>query len=335
MSADRDDFVAERRPRWERLDRLLVQPRTTPAEISELAALYRALCADLARAQSLELGDDVRSYLDQLAGRAHNQLYGVRRAGGLRILELVGRDVPREIRASWPFFLASTLLFYGPFLAGLVGALVDPTFASQVLPTEMLAQMEMSYSTNELERMAGQDAFMAGFYVMNNVGIAFRCFATGILFGLGPIFFLVYNGLVIGTVQGYLFSVGFGLNLLQFIAGHGPWELTGIVVSGAAGLKMGWAMIETRGRTRLGSLRAAGPSLYRLVAGATAMLLVAAVIEGFWSAGPVPAIGKYVFGIAQVAIVAGWIALGGRGTSKAGGSVVEASTVAEPARGAA
>jgi len=115
-------------------------------------------------------------------------------------------------------------------------------------------------------------------------------------------------------VKGYLFAVGYGGNLLDFIAGHGPWELTGIVVSGTAGLRMGWAMVVTGGRTRVGSLREAAPALYRLVVGAVALLLVAAVIEGFWSATPMPSVAKYSFGLVQVAIVAAWLGLGGRRT---------------------
>jgi uncharacterized membrane protein SpoIIM required for sporulation len=310
--AAREDFIADRKPRWDRLDRLLILGSPDGEEWAELASLYRATAADLARAQALGLGDDVLHYLDELALRAHNKLYGVREVGGLRLIELVTREVPREVRASWRWFLASTLLFYVPFLFGLVGSLLDPRFAPTVLPPEQLAQMEQMYASPELVRAAGEDFAMAGFYVFNNVGIAFRCFATGILGGLGSIFFLVYNGLVIGTVFGHLGTVGSLGNILAFTSGHSAWELTGIVLSGAAGLRMGWAVVETNGRTRVGSLRAAGPTLFRLIVGAAAMLFVAAAIEGFWSAGPVPPIGKYVFGILQIVIVAGWLLFGGR-----------------------
>ncbi|MCA9495245.1 MAG: stage II sporulation protein M, partial [Myxococcales bacterium] len=141
---------------------------------------------------------------------------------------------------------------------------------------------------------------------------AFRCFATGILAGAGPLFYLVYNGLVIGTVGGYLTGVGLGGNLLAFVVGHSAWELTGVCVAGAGGLRMGWALIATGGRTRIGSLTAAGPVLYRIVLGAATMLLVAAAIEGFWSAGPVPMSGKLVFGFAQVVVVVSWLGFGGR-----------------------
>ena len=85
---------------------------------------------------------------------------------------------------------------------------------------------------------------MAGFYVYNNVGIAFRCFATGVLFGAGSLFFLIYNGLVTGTVAGYVMSAGHGGNIWTFMCGHAPFELTAIVIAGGAGLEMGYALVD-------------------------------------------------------------------------------------------
>lgn len=310
----RESFVSARKRRWERLEVLLGGRPHGAAEWSELAALYRGLCADLARAQSTDTPKDVVHYLDDLAGRAHNKLYASRGAGGLRRLaRLVFAEFPREVRRQWAYFLVACLLFYGPFVLGAIGAYLDAGFATSVLPESMLKQMESMYSTDVGRAGAGQDVTMAGFYVWNNVGIALRCFVTGIFAGLGSIFFLVYNGMVLGVVEGYLWSVGRGWNLLTYTAGHTAWELTGVVVSGTAGLRLGAALVITGGRTRGGSLRAAAPSLYRLVVGATALLLVAASIEGFWSASPLPPAAKYVFGVFQVLIVAAWLLLGGRG----------------------
>ncbi len=311
MTADRDDFVARRRPRWEQLERLISKSSLEPSEWMDAASLYRATCSDLARARSLQLPDDVVRFLDQLAGRAHNHLYGGRAEHRIGLAELLGTAFPRELRASWRLFLLATLLFYGPFLLGFTAASIDPAYATAILPEGDLVQMEEMYS-GDLARQPWEDAQMAGFYVHNNVGIAFRCFATGALFGLGTLWYLVYNGLVLGTVFGYLIAVGRGGNLLTFAMGHAPWELTGIVVAGTAGLRMGWALVDTGGRTRLGSLRAAGPALYRLVAGAAAMLFVAAAVEGFWSASPLPVPAKIAFAAGSAVLVVSWIAFGGR-----------------------
>ena len=84
---------------------------------------------------------------------------------------------------------------------------------------------------------------MLAFYIYNNVRIDFQCFAGGLLFGVGSIFFLVYNGLHIGAVAGHLTRVGYGETFWGFVAGHSSFELLGAVLAGAAGLRIGYALV--------------------------------------------------------------------------------------------
>jgi len=312
----REDFVAPRQERWEALEALLRKGRHRARDTSDLARLYRGVAADLASAQSTDQPDDVLAYLDDLAGRSHSALYGTTRFGGFNPVRLLAVEFPRELRAQWVFFALASLLFYGPFIVGTLSCLLDPSLAARVLPEAQLEMMESMYAEAIGRGGSDADASMAGFYVNNNVGIAFRCFATGAFGGLGSLFFLVYNGAMLGTVEGYLIAQGRGWNLFLFTCGHSAWELTGIVVSGVAGLKLGWALLVTEGRTRAASLAAAGPSLFRLVAGCALMLFVAAAIEGFWSASPIPWFIKIPFAGLQVVLVVLWLALGGRGAGR-------------------
>lgn len=315
--SDRDRFIAAARPRWKELEELLTTRMVDGAQYSRLSVLYRAVATDLSHARAADFPTDVLDYLDELAGRAHNALYGGRRRGGSQLARLIFEDVPREVRSQAAFFWAATFLFLAPALVAGVGAFISEDVALAVMPKGQLKQMEAMYSDAIGRGNAGEDANMAGFYIYNNVGIAFRCFATGALAGLGSVFFLVFNGAVIGTVFGHLAREGHGWNLLGFTSGHSAWELIGIVMAGAAGLRLGWAMIDTGGLTVTGSLRQVAPVLYRLVAGAAFMLFVAAAIEGFWSAGPVPFEGKLVFGAVQFGIVVAWLSLGGRSPEQA------------------
>lgn len=207
MSRDPASFVRARTPLWQELSRKLAADRALwrlPAsEIARVASLYRAVSTDLMRARGLGCTRDVIAYLDGLTAQAHNALYAAARSDRrVRLLELLN-DFPRAFRRCWPFMIASGALFWLPFLLGWWGALHVDGFAHRVLPSSMLEGMVDAYSKGfNAGRDADTDASMMGFYVYNNVGIAFRCFATGILFGLGSIFFLVYNGLVTGTVLG-------------------------------------------------------------------------------------------------------------------------------------
>ena len=313
----REVFVRERIPAWRELERQLLGERqiwALPASgISRIASLYRAACADLMRARRLGCSPDVVAFLDGLVARAHHALYSAAGKSSRSLFELLLVDFPRGVRKNARLVLAAAALFWVPFTVGLMGALVSEEFAHGVLPATQLEQLSEAYAQGfDGETSGSPEAAMAGFYVYNNVGIALRCFATGVLFGLGSIFFMVYNGLFVGAIFGFVVRAGHGQNLFTFVCGHGPFELTAIVLSGAAGLRLGQSLIVTGGLTRLASLRRTARELVALVLGVATMLLVAAVIEGFWSSSSVPRAVKYGFSVAATLLVAAFLAFGGR-----------------------
>lgn len=312
-----DEFVAARSRDWRELDLLLGEGEALHTKdgptISRAASLYRSLCTDLMRCRSARYTPDLAGYLHGLAGRAHNTLYGAAPFRLPGLAALLARDFPRTLRERWRFFALASALFVIPWAVGLFGALHSNDFSVKVLPAPMLEGMARAYEEGfDKGRSAGTDTGMAGFYVWNNVGIAFRCFATGVLFGTGSLFFLVYNGLMIGTVTGYVMSAGHGGNIWTFMCGHAPFELTAIVISGAAGLQMGYALVETGGLTRRGSLRRQAPEIARLILGAAFMLLIAALLEGFWSPSSIPPTIKWAASGVFTVGVALYLALAGR-----------------------
>jgi uncharacterized membrane protein SpoIIM required for sporulation len=316
VNRTQDEFVAARKPAWDELDTLLAKKsllyKLPPASISRAASLYRDLCSDLMRARSAGYSGDVIDLLDSLAARTCAAMYSAPpyRLAGLR--HLVAAGFPQSVRRHARFVALATALFVLPGLFGFAGALKSRGFAIQVMSESMVEQMEKSYADLRQGREEGADSMMAAFYVYNNVGIAFRCFATGILFGLGSVFFLIYNGLLIGAVAGTVTAAGHGNNLFTFIVGHGAFELTAIVISGAAGMVMGYALVDTGRRTRWASLRAQAPDLFRMIMGAALMLLVAAFIEGYWSPSAILAPVKWGVAGGLYALVFAYLWLAGR-----------------------
>lgn len=158
---------------------------------------------------------------------------------------------------------------------------------------------------------------MAGFYVHNNVGIAFRCFATGIFFGAGTIFFLIYNSIFMGTVTGYLLAHGHSERFFSFVISHGAFELTAIVISGAAGLVIGHLLLNPGPYTRGEALKQRGLVGVKLALGAGGMLGVAALVEAFWSPSGAPPLAKYIVGSVFWVLVILYLSLAGRGARAA------------------
>ncbi|MCC6749340.1 MAG: stage II sporulation protein M [Deltaproteobacteria bacterium] len=296
-------LVELRRTEWHELELLLStlgrrrRRRAPPEALSRFAALFRNVCADLARARAQGFPDDMVDYLNTLAARCHNQFYVAPPFPLGRVWHFFRVVFPLAIRRNAIYVAVGLVLFYGP-LAGMVAlSRADDQVLYQFVPKPMLEQFEKMYEAGHAKgRSESTDLAMTGFYVKNNVGIAFQCFATGIFFGLGSLFFMLYNGIVIGAVVGFVSGTPAGMNLLSFIVGHGPWELTAICLSGAAGLRLGFGPLITGSRRRRDAMRLAAADAVRLVLGAAAMLLVAALVEGFFSPSSLPPAVKFGFG---------------------------------------
>jgi uncharacterized membrane protein SpoIIM required for sporulation len=292
-------FADRRRAEWDELDGLARRASTrrmkklAKDDVVRLPVLYRSVCADLAAAEAARYSAPLVDYLRGLTAGTHTILYGpharTRDDGRLSLGSAWLVAFPRAVRARWRPMAIAAALFFVPLAIGLVLTLRDPTFAFRIAPESMLRPLAEAYAKGFDEgRDAGQNAFMAGFYVNNNVGIALRCFALGIFFGLGSAFYLVQNGLSIGAILGYVAAQGAGLNVVTFIVGHGSLELGAIVLAGGAGLSLGWSIVAPGDMTRLASLQSRAREILVIVAGAAVMLLMAAMIEGFWSASSAP-----------------------------------------------
>ncbi len=326
-------FVARRRADWDDLERLARELRErgpkglAGAELARLGPLHRDVCGDLAHAQSARYSAPLVDRLRLLTADGHAALYGLRPRGrGLRGALLgsgsggLVHAFPRAVRRHAGAMALAAALFFVPLVVGALVVLRDPTFAFRIVPESMLKPLAEHYAQGfSGGRSADEGALMAGFYVNNNVGIALRCFALGIFGGLGSAFYLVFNGLAIGAIFGYVASVGAGDNIATFVVGHGSLELGAIVLSGGAGLALGWSIVAPGARTRLASLQAVGRDVVAIVGGASVMLVMAAAIEGFWSGSSIGALTKRVVGGGLFLLVLAYLALVGREGRGAGG----------------
>lgn len=252
-------------------------------------ARYRRLSQQLALARYR--GYRVRwiDQLNALALRGHAQLYRrtQRHSSWHRILASLLRDLPRAVRREWRPVLVASLLFYGSYLVTYLLVRWDPALSLAFMSHDELRNMEAMYDPSSArflrEREAGSDLHMFGFYIFNNIGIAFRTFASGVFAGIGSCLFLAYNGIVLGAVAAHLENVDMASTFYPFVIGHGAFELNAIVLSGAAGLMLGWSLLAPGRRTRAQAFTARARAALPLIYGFVAMLVVAAVLEAFWS----------------------------------------------------
>src|SRR5688572_19594207 len=186
-------------PTWQSLETLLQILEQghvpDPAEQQQFTALFRKVCHFHALAKERHYSSFLVDHLDDLVVRAHHQLYRRKHPVLYPLLQFIVRDFPARVRAEKQVVLWATLLFVGPLLVFWLGVLAQPELVYSVLSPGNAADMEEMYNPDNRVLGAARDSDtnwgMFGFYIYNNISVAFRTFASGLLLGVGSGFFLV------------------------------------------------------------------------------------------------------------------------------------------------
>ena len=280
-------WLKTREPHWRQLDELL--ERTTRSgytslsrrELQELGLLYRQIAADLAALREDPGSTHYAAYLNQLLARAHHTIYSAQRQSPRALLEFWLTTFPEAFRRNLPHVLVALALFAG---SGAIGAALtyrDHDFKTRILGPAMVETIERrqmwTHSIVAIKPIASS-AIMT-----NNLSVALMTFAMGITAGLGTVYMLAFNGLLLGVIGMACASAGMSLQLWSFVAPHGVLELPAIVVAGSAGLRLAHGLLFPGLLPRAESVGRAGAEAVKLVLGCIPILIVAGVIEGFVS----------------------------------------------------
>ena len=281
---------------------------------------YRRLCQQLALARRRGYSPQLVEQLQQLMQRGHNLLYRTPAPRWQRAVEFLFADFPTTVRSQAGAMWVACALFVLPLAGIFVLLQYKPDLIHMLMDPHQVAQLERMYdpAADNLGRDSGTDWAMFGHYIMNNISIGLRTFASGLLAGIGTILVLLFNGVTIGAVAGHLQHIGYGDPFWRFVVGHAPFELTAIVIAGGAGLQLGLRLLAPGRKRRIDALIEGGVIGARLCLGVAFMLLLAAFVEAFWSSiADITAAVKFsVAGVLWAGVLL-WLWRGGRGGSHA------------------
>ncbi len=287
----------------------------THGELQELGLLYRQAASDLATVREDITSRQLAAYLNQLLGRAHNLIYMGRRPKVSGIVRFYTETYPRIFRETLPLTLTAVAIFAAAALAGMAVALRDPGFAYRLLGPHMIETIEKremwTHSVVTLKPVA------ASAIMTNNLAVAFSTFALGVTAGLGTIWMMVLNGLLLGVIAAATGRAGMAMQLWSFVAPHGVLELPAIFIAGGAGLEIARGLLFPGLLPRRESLARAGGRAARLLLGTVPLLFIAGIIEGFLSPSPLPAPLKLLFAAAMFGLLAAYLSRARRAPSAA------------------
>ena len=275
-------FLSERNQSWQELDELVRRARRRPERLGSegvfrLGTLYRAAAADLARARRLFPADPVVERLEQLVSRARSLVYAAptRRSSAIRFFT---RDYWRLVAEKPVALLAAFVLLFGS--AALAGgwAYASPSAASGLVPAEFRPATQSERPWSDLT--SGEQAEFTTAVFTNNIRVTLVAFAGGVTGGLLTGAILLFNGVILGAVGGLMIGAGNWRAFLELVTGHGVLELSCILVAGAAGLRLGWAIVAPGYRTRGESARHEARKAVAIALGTAPWLVAAGIVEG-------------------------------------------------------
>ncbi|MGE5207369.1 MAG: stage II sporulation protein M [Chlamydiota bacterium] len=295
-------WLEKRQPHWRRLEALVEQSgrggvgRLSRYELQELGLLYRQIAADLSTVREDPASRQISAYLNQLLGRAHNLIYMGRKTNAAGIVQFFRSTYPRLFRENLVYPLTAFLIFLAAAIAGMALCFSDPGFERYFLGARMIDTIEQHRMWTE--SVVSLKPLASSFILTNNISVALATFAMGILAGLGTVYMLFFNGLLIGVIGTACWQAGMSRQLWSFVAPHGVLELPAIFIAGGAGLLLARGLLFPGTLPRRDSLVEAGGRAVRLVLGVIPMLIVAGFIEGYLSPSHFPVPLKFALGAA-------------------------------------
>ncbi|MEH2267659.1 MAG: stage II sporulation protein M [Nostoc sp.] len=297
-------WIARRELNWQRLDALLRQiekkglKSLRAIEIRELASLYRSVAADLARARTQQIGNTLIQSLQCLTTRAYTQIYqGSRRQEWQAILEFYRWGLPSVVQKAFVYIAAATALF-------LLGALVawwyswqNPSFMPLIVPESLITKVRDEHKL-WMGSIVGVEPLASSGIMINNLSVSFGAVAGGMTTGAYTAYLMIFNGLLIGAVGTLVGQNNLAYPFWAFVLPHGSLELPAIFFAGGAGFLLARAILFPGKYRRGDALKFYGSQAVQLVFGIVPMLIIAGVIEGFFSPNPsVPDAIKYLAGL--------------------------------------
>ena len=284
-------FLESRLGKWKRLEELTARvsrlrlKSLSGEEVREFGQLYRRTAADLAIAREEVSDQRLVNYLNYLVGRAHGAIYRSESSGFGVFLSFFRYEFPAVFRKTSRYTLTAFAVFMVAAVFSSAACLLDEGFADRIAPG---LKHKIAGHENWTEDINNANPLASTSIQSNNITVTFVAFAGGVLAGIGSLWVLAQNGMLLGMVLSLCFRYRFW-DIPIFVAAHGVIELTAIFIAGGAGLLIGKALLMPGDLRRIDALVENGRLAIKLILGCIPMLLVAGLIEGFISPAHIPA----------------------------------------------
>ncbi|MBY0358900.1 MAG: stage II sporulation protein M [Candidatus Obscuribacterales bacterium] len=308
-------WTSGRRPVWQELEELLKRvdkkglTSLSKNELRSLGRLYRAVASDLSRARAIGVPANIIVYLNNLVVKGHNQVYQSQKNRWQDLWHFLWVTFPAIFRANIIYVFVAFLLSFLPSVATWYLVRNDINLAHLEVQPGMAMVSDDLWGMIEKKQMwtdavQEKSPVASSWIITNNIKVALMAFVLGLTGGIGTVYVLVSNGLLIGGTFAVCSFYDLSYRLAAFVAPHGVFELSAIFISGGAGLLLAKGILFPGNLSRLDSLRINTKQAFILFAGCVPVLFIAGIIEGFISPrSDIPQAAKYAVSFATLILL--------------------------------
>ncbi|MBS0578504.1 MAG: stage II sporulation protein M [Proteobacteria bacterium] len=269
-----------------RMDRLAGEPSDDAADAARAADDYRMLAHDLARVRDLLPATRTREYLEALYARAHSALHEGAHHAASEVRTFLGEDLPAAVRWLLPYLYWTVPIFLLAAAGGYALVHRYPDLIGLFASPDLIASVERGKLWTDGLLNVVPSSVLSVQILANNITVSLFAYCAGLLFGLGTLYILGLNGLMLGAVFAFVGAHGLAGALGRFVVAHGCVELSVMCLSAAAGAAVGEAVIRPGSAGRMHSFSTAALRSARVLIACAALLVGAGLLEGYVSPNP-------------------------------------------------
>ena len=274
-------FVRQNKDKWVKYENLLQNNRALSPE--RLSDIYIELSDDLSYSKTFYPKSNTTKYINGLASAAHQRIYRSKKESGNRIISFFTKEFPSEFHKFHKQLLLSFLIFLGFSLIGAFSAASDAAFVRSILGDAYVNMTLENIANNDpmavYKEMTETDMFLG--ITINNIKVSLMAFSFGVLAGIGTIFMLMQNAIMLGSFQYFFYDKGLLWESARTIWIHGTIEISVIIIAGCAGLVVGKSILFPGTYSRLKSFTMGVKDGLKIVVSTIPFFIIAGFLEGF------------------------------------------------------
>jgi len=273
-------FLKDRSGKWEEFEKLLKEKQPNPRE---LAGLFIEVTDDLSYSRTHYPKSKTTQYLNGLAARVHQEIYKNKKENRGRILSFWRTEVPLTMAKHQKQLFLSFFVFALCSLLGFVSEMYDENFVRLILGDYYVDEtIERIRKGNALGIYGESDQGSMFFMItINNIFVSFRVFAMGLLFSFGTGYELFRNGVMLGAFHAFFWRYHLLGKSLLVVWIHGSFEISAIILAGAAGFVLGNSLLFPGTYRRIDSFKIGAINSLKILIGVIPIFIVAGFLESF------------------------------------------------------